>query len=211
DRMITQSLKEAFLAGKILIYDENDYRNFMTIPNLNLADAVKKTYQEAYKRQKSNSFRAALENFMIDATVLLYNFGQYQKAEEYLQQLRELSPDNPKFKKNVDHFVLKEWTEDVQMSTPRQAMDIISGLLYRTCFLLAAGEVNSASSHERLAFAVYQRYYRDQKHSWGRMGLPPFKEIKNDITQTCIKLFPEKLSNALKLQLKILENENRSQ
>ena len=95
------------------------------------------------------------------------------------------------------------------MSTPRQAMDIITGLLFRTCFLLAAGELNAATSHERMAYAVYQRYYNDQKASWGRMGLPPFKDIKNDTTKKCIEVFPERLSNALKLHLKALEEQNK--
>ncbi len=210
DRMITQSLKEAFMAGRILIYDEQDFRNFMTVPNLNLTDAVRKTYQEAYDRQKSSSFRGALENFMVDAIVLLYNFGQYKKAEEYLGQLRGFSPANTKFKQPLDNFVLKEWTEDVQMSSPRQAMDIISGLVYRSCFLLAAGERNSSASHERMAEAVYKRYYADQKVSWGRMGLPPFDTIKNDIVKKCIEIFPERTAKALKQQLEILEFENKS-
>lgn len=209
DRMIAQSLKEAFMAGKVLIYDENDFTQFMSVPNLNMADAVKKTYEEAYNRQKSQSFRSALENFMIDATVLLYNFGQYTKAEEYLNKLRDLSPTNPKFKKNIDQFVLKEWTEDVQMPTPKHAMDIISGLLFRTCLMLASGEINAAYSHERMAYAVYQRYYQERKSSWKRTGLPPFNEIKNSTTQKCIEIFPEKLSKALQIQLKSLEAQNK--
>ncbi len=209
DRMITQSLNSAFMGGKILIYDEQNFTNFMTIPNLKIADTVRKTFEEAYKRQGSNSFRGALENFMVDAIVILYNFGQYQKAEEYLKHLRELSPNNDKFKMPLDNLVIKEWTEDIQMSTAKQAMDIISGLIYRSCYLLAAGDRNAAAAHERIGDAVYRRYYSDQKASWGRTGLPPFNKIKNDVTKKCLEIFPEKISKMLSQQLSQIESEKK--
>jgi hypothetical protein len=210
DRMITQSLKEAFMAGRILIIDKNDYRNFMTVPNIRLADAVRKNFEDAYERQKISSFKSALENFLVDAAVLLYNFGQYKKADEYLKHLRKLSPQNDKFKAPLDTFVIKEWIEDVQMSSPRQAMDIISGLIFRSCYLLAGGDKDAAFAHERLASIVYKKYYSDQKESWGRTGLPPFDKIKNDITQKCIELFPPNISALFQDQLKNMQSEKKA-
>ncbi len=211
DRMIAQSLKEAFMAGKILIYDENDFRNFMTTPNLEIADAVRRNFEEAYKRQKAETFRGGLENFMIDAMVTLYNFGQYAKAEEYLNLLRELSPGNKRFKYPLDVIVIREWVDDSQMATPRQAMSIISGLIYRACNLLAAGERDAAAAHEKMAAAVYARYRSEQKDTWVRMGLPPFETIKSDITQKCIEGFPEKISLMLRAELENIENERKIQ
>jgi hypothetical protein len=209
DRMITQSLKEAFMAGRVLIMDKDDYRDFMTVPNLELADTVKKTFEDAYERQKSNSFRSALENFMVDAAVLLYNFGRYQKAQEYLESLRKLSPNNIKFKLPLDKFVLMEWTEDVQSSTPRQAMDIIGGLLFRSCYLLAGGDNDAAAAHEKLAALVYKKFFFEQKGAWGRTGLPPYDKIKKDITLKCLENFPPNLSLVLKNALKIIQSENK--
>ena len=43
DRMITQSLKESFIAGRILLPGKEPTMNYMLIPNLDLVDAVRKT------------------------------------------------------------------------------------------------------------------------------------------------------------------------
>lgn len=201
ERMITQSLKDAFMGGKLLTVDKDNYASVITVPNLNLADAVRKTYIDAYENNKSNSFRSALENFTKDAIIVLYTYGNYTKAKEYFDIQKKEMPDNKEYKVSLDEFVLKEWVEDVQSATLKQANDIISGLIYRSCYYFAYGDADAALAQEKLARLVYNRYQKDQSGALKRVGLAPFNQMKSNITQACIKSFPPALAEGLKKQI----------
>jgi len=201
ERMITQSLKDAFMGGRLLMVNADDVRMpILTVPNLNVVDSVRTTYLKAYEENKSTSFRSALLNFMKDAVVVLYNFGNYTRAQQYLNYLKKEEPGNLAYD-NLDLFVLKEWAEDVRDATPKQANDIVAGLLFRSCNFLVYGDMDAALAHERLAKFVYDRYMRDQADSAGRMGLAPYNQIKEKVTQTCLKNFPPALAKVLQFQL----------
>ena len=56
-RVITQSLYEAFRAGRLLLIDEQKFESVMIVPNLALVDAVYETFTEAQKTfEKGNSY-----------------------------------------------------------------------------------------------------------------------------------------------------------
>ena len=55
ERIITQSLYEGFRAGRILRLAPDDLSTILLAPNLELVDAVRKTYDEAYERNQANS------------------------------------------------------------------------------------------------------------------------------------------------------------
>lgn len=74
NRMIAQALKTTFQKGKILLANNDTYR-MITVPNLDVVDAVKKVHEKAYEKHKNSSFRDGLTNFIIDAVVSLYTFG----------------------------------------------------------------------------------------------------------------------------------------
>lgn len=204
ERMITQSLKDAFMGGRLLMVDKDS--GIITIPNLNVVDAVRKSYIDAYKTHKSSSFHSALMNFTKDAIVVLYNFGNYSKAKEYYKYLREEEPNKKDYMVSLDLFVLKEWAEDVKDATMRQAHDIISGLIYRSCFFLAYGDHAAAEAHERLAKFVYQRYQRSNEGALERVGLPPFSEMKSRITQGCLRNFPPALRKNLSFAIEQMKD-----
>jgi hypothetical protein len=213
DRMITQSLADAFKGGRLLMFDKNNFKSFMSAPNLNVADAVKKTFQDVYDRQKSKSFLAGFENFMVDAVVILYNYGNYTKARKYLEELRKMFPGNPRYRVGVDEFVLKEWLEDAKEGSMKQVMDIIGGLIFRSLYFLSYGDTDTAASHEKLAQGIYLHYKQSQNESWGRVGLPPYSEIKQKILDNCLANFPKPVSESLRSALeeqKALKKEDQA-
>ena len=183
DRMITQSIKNAFMGGKLVLADPKDPRSFMTIPNIEIADAAIEAYKGAYKRQDSKSFNDGMRNFMKDIIVVMYTFGKYSKAKKYLKMLQKEEPKNKALRVGLDKFVMKEWKEDVRDATTRQASDLITGLIYRSCFMAAAGEEDAALGNLNLAKSIYNIYHKEQASTWERVGLPPFDEIKKTITQ----------------------------
>jgi tetratricopeptide (TPR) repeat protein len=184
DRMITQSIKDAFMGGKLIIADKNNPRSFMAIPNIEIADAAIDAYKKAYKRQDSKSFNDGMRNFMKDIVVIMYTFGKYSKAKKFFKMLQKENPTNKSLRRmGLDKFVMKEWKEDARDATVKQAMDLISGLIYRSCFMAAGGEQDSAIGHLNLAKSIYNMYHKEHESTWERVGLPPFDELKNNITQ----------------------------
>lgn len=211
ERMITQAIKDSFMSGRLLMVDVKNYENVITVPNIKVVDAVLKEYQGAYERNKNNSFLSAKENFMKDAVVVLYTFGAYSKAKEYLDLLKKEFPGNKEYNVDLDRFVLKEWSEDVKSATMKQANDIVSGLLFRSCYYLVYGDPAAYESHEKLARLVYTRYQNDQSGVQARTGLAPFNEIKSNVIKTCLKNFPPEIANILETQIKAQQKEAKKE
>jgi hypothetical protein len=185
DRMISQSLKDAFMGGKLMMADPDNTATFMTIPNLALADAAVDNFKQAFKRQKSKSFNDAMRNFLKDVIVMMYTYGKYSQANKFLKMLRKEEPGNKKLKTTLDRFVIREWKEDVRDATTKQAMNVIGGLVYSAYYMYACGSEDEADGHIRLAEGVYNVYKKDHADTWKRVGLPPFEDIKKKMAALC--------------------------
>ena len=185
DRMISQSLKDAFMGGKLMMADPDNPATFMTVPNLDIADAAVKSFRTAFKRQKSKSFKDAMRNFLKDVIVMMYTYGKYSQANKFLKMLRKEEPNNKKYKTTVDKFVIREWKEDVRDATTKQAMDIIGGLVYSAYYMYACGSEDEADGHLRLAEGVYNVYKSEHADTWKRVGLPSFDDIKKKMAKLC--------------------------
>ncbi len=177
ERMITQSLKDAFMSGKLLIAAQDRSHSFMTIPNLSVADAAIEAFRKAYSRHDVETFNNAMRNFMKDIIVVMYTFGKYSNAERYYRELRKENPDNPGYRVPLDDFVMREWREDASEANPQQAYDLVSGLLFRSMYMATAGEQEQAEGHINLARSIYNIYQEQQKDTQVRMGLEPFDDI----------------------------------
>lgn len=211
ERMVTQAIKDSFMSGRLLMVDVKNFQNVITVPNLKVVDAVYKVYKEAYERNKNKSFLSALENFMKDAIVVLYTFGDYSKSQQYLDLLKKEFPDNIAYKIDLDRFILKEWAEDVKSATLKQANDMVSGLLFQSCYYLVYGDLAAYESHEKLARLVYTRYQSDQSGVETRKGLAPFNDIKTNVIKTCLKNFPPDIANILETQIKAHQKEAKQE
>jgi hypothetical protein len=201
ERMITQSLKDAFEGGNLLMVDEKNFKDIITVPNFNVLEAVLKTYNEAYEKNKSKSFISAKENFLKDAIVQLYVNGKFEEARKYYKILGKDFPGNRGYKISFDRFVLKEVSEDIQSATMRQANDLISSIIRLSCVYLVYGDIDAAKGRIQLAKLIYRRYEQDQSGALERTGLAPFGDIKWKVTENCVKNFPPPLSKILKAQL----------
>ena len=197
ERMITQSLKDAFMGGQLVIADKNDPRTFMAIPNIGIADAAIEAYRKAYVRQDSKSFHSGMRNFLKDIVVIMYTFGKYSKAQEFYKMLKKEEPNNKKLRVSLDRFVMKEWKEDARDATVKQAMDLISGLIFKSCYMASCGETDSAIGHINLAKSIYNIYYTDHETTWDRVGLPPFDEMKKSMINVFKRNFGKKFDSAI--------------
>ena len=178
ERMITQSLKDAFMGGRLIMADPDNPETFLCIPNLELADRAYHAYLEAYKRQNSSSFKDGMKNFLRDIVVMMYTFGKYDKAEKYFKILKKEDPRNPSLRLGLDQFVLKEWKEDARDATVKQAKAIVSSRLYTAYYLSACGEDDAADANMKLAEGVYNVYKQEHLSSWRRVGFS-FDDMKD--------------------------------
>jgi hypothetical protein len=200
ERMITQALKESFVAGRILMIDREKFERIIMIPNLSVVDAVKRTFEEAYENNdKQSSFLSAKLNFMQEAIILLYNYGKFSKAAEYYKMLQKEEPG--KYRGSLENFVMEQWASEVRDASVKKATDIISGLIFRSCYFIAYGDDDAALAGERMARYIYNAYQLNNQDTRTRTGLAPYREIKNTATAACIKSLPPVVAEILKARL----------
>ncbi|MBQ9770850.1 MAG: hypothetical protein IJW23_03400 [Lentisphaeria bacterium] len=191
DRMITQSLKESFIGGRMLFPNKTPSENYILIPNLDLVDAVRESFLLAAKRNDfAHSFKSALDNFMIDAIVILYSYGREKKAREYFNIMRKERVSYDKRFLNFEQFIVSQWEEDMKDGSYKQAHDLISGLIYTAAVYIAYDDLTAGEAHLKLAQMAYERYGRSFKDV-DRMQLPPFGTMKREIVMMVMNQFPQ--------------------
>ncbi|MBO5990738.1 MAG: hypothetical protein J6R00_03735, partial [Lentisphaeria bacterium] len=208
-RIITQALYEAFRSGRLLMIDEKDMENIQVIPNLDLVDSVYKTFWDTQKVYDPDSgaystFRSARINFMKEAISILYNYGQFKKAEEYYHKLVAEDGKKPP----LEQFVVQEWTERVKNASVKRASEIVSGLIFRSVNYLLYNDHDAAVAQERMARTVYRNYMKEFGDS-ERTKLPPYNRMKSQVVNACLLNLPPQLAQALKAKIESEQNESR--
>ena len=204
DREITQSLYESFKAGRILMIDDKNFESLITVPNLALVDSVYQAYLDAQIRHdgaanKRSSFYSARLNFIREAIAILFNYGNFSKAEKYFKLL--VKEDGPqKHGRTLEEFVMGEFAEEVHDANVKQANEIISGLIFRSIQFMLYNDFDAALANERIARYIYSKYSAGQGAS-ERQRLRPYSEIKRVVTEQCIKTLPPSLAAILKARI----------
>ena len=212
DRLITQSLYESFKAGRILTIDAKNYESIIVVPNLALVDAVYRTYTDAQTYHDGegafySSFRTARINFVKEAISILYNYGAFSKAEEYYKMLvkddgvqKKETAEGTVYYRNLEEFVMAQWIEIITSANPKQASEIISGLIFRSIYYMLGNDNDAAVANERIARYVYNFYVTNIGNN-ARMKIPPFKELKRTMVENCMRTFPPELTARLKAKI----------
>jgi len=201
ERVIFQSLNLAFKTGRLIYLKDIDYLEMA--PNLALVDAVDRQYRKSMARHPDNtSVRAAYENFLVDAVVLLYQFGLREKAKEYLDKARkEFGSQTKRYRKSLDEFALDELTKDLKAASYHQAQDAVQGYLLNAYYALALGEYDRANAMEDIAARIWKKYMRFIAGTEKRRRLPPYPQMKRNAAKRCLKLFPPQLAARLLAEL----------
>ena len=212
DRLVTQSLYESFKAGRILTVDAKNYESIIVVPNLALVDAVYRTYTDAQTYHDGenafySSFRTARINFVKEAVSILYNYGAFSKAEEYYKLLvkddgiqKKETAEGTIYYRNLEEFVMAQWVEIITSANPKQASEIISGLIFRSIYYMLGNDNDAAVANERIARYIYNFYVTNIGNN-ARMKIPPFKELKRTMVENCMRTFPPELTALLKAKI----------
>ncbi|OPZ31209.1 MAG: hypothetical protein BWZ02_00348 [Lentisphaerae bacterium ADurb.BinA184] len=198
ERMVFQSLSNAFRGGRVVYL--GNVGELEVSPNTSVVDAVNEQYLATQgKHEKNQSIRAGYENFLIDAVVTLYTFGQERKAAEYYGKLKEGFP-GPKYRRALDEFALNELAGDIASATFDQAHGIVQGYLFQTLYALALGEDDRAEAYDRISRRCWDKYMDGlgSDRTRGRRGLPEFEQMKRTMLKRCLDAFPEPLKSRLR-------------
>lgn len=203
DRIVSQCLYESFRAGRLMMVDEKNFESIIVVPNLSLVDSVFNTFTETQAvhdgaDSKYSSFRSARINFMKEAVTILYNYGKFTKAAEYYKKLE--AEDGKQKEGSLENFIMAQWAEDVRDATVKKASEVISGLLFRSINYMIYNDHDAALANERIARFIYKSYMSDMGNS-ERTKLPPFNEIKRNVVQQCLKMFPPVMAELLKAKI----------
>jgi len=203
DRVITQSLYEAFRSGRILMIDDKAFETITLVPNLQLVDSVYDRFrkvQEIYEPDSPMStFRSARINFMKDAITTLYNYGSFSKSAEYYKKLQQEEPGSHRLP--LDEFVMQQWAEEVRDASVKKASEIVSGLIFRSLFYLIYNDHDAALANERMARFVYTKYQREMGDQ-PRTTLPPYAEMKKSMVENLSKTMSPAMVEILKQKIR---------
>ncbi|NLF16999.1 MAG: hypothetical protein GX595_07055 [Lentisphaerae bacterium] len=199
DRMIFQSLNAAFQGGRLVYI--RDVQMLTMTPNIDLADATRKAYDDAMGLYGESTVRGAFQNFMVDAIVNLYKFGRKQKAAEFFRDARQRFGN--RFSGGLDEFVLHELGEDMKTPNYNQAQGTVEAYIEQMCLNLAIGEAEQAAYYELIARKLHAKYQEFAGESTkARRWLPPFDQMKRSyISGPLRSRMPEPLYNLLMAQL----------
>ncbi len=200
ERMIFQSLKTAFNSGKLLYFDGSNTVN--TMPNVTLCDAVRNAYSDTMKRHGAGNYiLSGYENFMIDAVIILYTFGLKEKAEQYLESLRDMPEisEKSRFNKALSAFVIDELSKDINNMSLENAQSTIQALILKAYQSICLHEIERANGFDMLARKVYKNYMSKMANEAdiNRRGLPEFQHLKVRMLQYFRSTIPENIQQVL--------------
>lgn len=182
DRMIFQSLFEAFRQGRLFVSPKTG--QFLPSPNVDLAPRVRKAYEDALAAHADNeTIRTAHKNFLREAVEMLYTFHRTREAQEMLTDLQTRYADEEN-KGTLEEFVFRKLLEDgsvdLKAVTGNDALQMIESHFHQAAIWSLAGDPERAAGFEARAIAYYREFRKNHEDPdwWGRVGVPEPAEIR---------------------------------
>ena len=199
ERMIFQALTDAFKTGRLVYIEEIEHLEMS--PNWALVDTLDRSYLDAIENHPDKSIEGGYENFLIDAVVILYTFGEEERAREYLEKARA-NFNAKKYKRELAEFVLEELAADMTITSYSQGQGTVQMYLMQCCYSLALGETERAVAFEKIASALYKKYFKFIGLSTAeRRGLPPYPQMKKTAINQAYQVLSPQLRSRLEAAL----------
>ncbi|MDQ0291634.1 hypothetical protein [Oligosphaera ethanolica] len=199
DRMIFQSLAAAFETGRLVYL--KDIQHLEMTPNIHIIDAVNKSYQDAWALYDENTIGGAYGNFLVNAVVTLYKFGEKKKAAEILALGNTYERYGTRFAKPLDEFVLKELADDMEAASYPVAQGTVQSYLMNAYYQLAIDEDEVAEGYLTIAQQLYDRYRKFVTGTEKRRALPPWKQMQITSLEMTKQRIPAPMAKRLEERL----------
>ncbi len=155
DRMIFQSLAQAFRQGEISLDAERQV--LLSSPRLDLLPSVRRAFEAALERyHRHETIQVAYRNFLNDAMMLFFIYGQPAEARKIYADLPALFPEEH-FDGDMETIVTEGFLAEMQQISLRHATAMIEGFFYQGAIYRALAESEQADAMDRLARMLWQR------------------------------------------------------
>ena len=178
DRMIFQSLCDAFRQGRLVLDIENNL--FIPSPNLDLLPKVEWAFDRAIQSHPDqDTMRNAKINFLREAVVYLYLYNRQEQALSVFKKLSEEDPSD-EYAQGLESFVFGAFTQRIADISDSDAMALVESAAYQSLFWQALGDNERATGYLNLSKLCWKTYMdrRQDPSLKERTGLPPFDEIR---------------------------------
>jgi len=219
DRVVLSALEYSFQRGKLIM--NRDGSIFTTDWDYRFADKIDRMYDYLFKKYKGTphdiSFKQRYRNFLVDAITILYSYNLLDQARDYYEKAKKLyGKEDQDFQLTPTEFVLRKIRRRfIDNPSRRYVAGVVSGLINRGLFFLAAGDYDSAARFENMAHMIHRDYNaqkmdyesKDEEGNPERMTLPDFKQMKKIAIGRALLIFSPEMQARLKEALGITDEQ----
>jgi hypothetical protein len=174
DRMIYQSLRDAFLQGH-LAYDR-DEGLFLTTPNLDLLPRLLQALEDfMVAHPQGSEIRDAHRSVLEEAVLMFYTFHRNADAERLFDELKSRYPSEEPAA-GFEDVVFHVYTAELEELSGPGLRGLIEKSAYQGLYWRALGFEDRAAGYDQLAELCWQRYVA--KFAGEQTGLLPLEEIR---------------------------------
>ena len=170
DRMIYQSLRDAFLQGR-LAYDPDEGLLIM-LPNLEVLPGLLRTLEEFTAMPSWGAEMREVHRFVLgDAVLMMYTLNRIGEAQRIFEQLTDRYPSE-ETPKNFEDFVFHTYAGEIDASSAPDIRELIEHAAYQGLYWRALGFEDRAAGYDQLAGLCRRQAGAEQA------SLPPLEEIR---------------------------------
>jgi tetratricopeptide (TPR) repeat protein len=181
-QMFFQCMDESFRHGR-LHFDPTS-NHYLATPALELLPHAIRAHEEALRRFDNDIFHMAYINFMAEASVVLYCYGQHQAARELYARIINLYPNPDGYPEFAD-FVSAGITGNLAESPREDVVALVDGFLVQSLRQAARNDTVGAAESAGMARKIWQDFMQSRvsEDHRQRTGLPPLEEMERTARQ----------------------------
>lgn len=193
-RVIYQSMHLACLRGRLLAVGGGDpeMKRFELGPNVALVEKANQAYEDMIRddAEMRDNIQNGHKNFLREASWALYTHNRISEAQRWFAKLKETYTNAVPAEMSLDEYAVLRVTEYAGETSRNKTTLMLEGLLQRSFFYTAIGEVDQAEGYARLANRIWDVYTRgtefrtmrgNEKVRVDRVDLDPLPVIRQRV------------------------------
>lgn len=188
-QMFFQCMDESFRHGRLQFNPAAG--QYLATPALELLPRAIRAHEEAIQRFDLPVFHLAYANFLAEAAVVLYCYGELPRARELYATLIARYP-NPQGDPEFEAFAESCLTGDLSETPREDAIALVDGFLAQSLLREARGDPAGAAETAGLARKIWHKFMQSRVSDDHRQrtGLPPLEEMERAARQRAAPASP---------------------
>ncbi len=194
-QMFYQCMDESFRHGRLQFNPAAG--QYLATPALELLPRAVRAHEEALQRFDIPSFHMAYANFLAEAAVVLYCYGELTRARDLYATLTARYP-NPQGDPEFETFAESCLAGDLSETPREDAIALVDGFLAQSLFREARGDAAGAAEAAGMARKIWHKFMQSRisEDHRQRTGLPPLEEMEGAVRRRAAQASPADGGNA---------------